>query len=57
MFAEYERLLSGMELEPLERFELYDTARERDVSVLIATGDQQRYANILLTVAAVANPS
>lgn len=31
-FAEYERLLSGMELEPLERFEFYDTARERDLS-------------------------
>lgn len=57
VFAEYERLLGGLALEPLDRFDFYDTARERDLAVLIATGDQQHYANILLTVGAVANPS
>jgi L-fucose mutarotase len=57
VFAGYERLLGGMALEALDRFAFYETARERDLAVLIATGDQQHYANILLTVGAAANRS
>jgi len=56
VFAEYEQLLGGMALERLERFEFYNTARQPDLAVMIATGDQQHYANILLTVGVV-NPS
>jgi L-fucose mutarotase len=57
VFAQYERLLGGMTLEPVERFEFYETARQPDLSLLVATGDQQHYANILLTIGAVANTS
>ena len=57
VFAEYQRLLGGLALEAVERFDFYETARGRDLAVLIATGDQEHYANILLTVGAVANLS
>lgn len=33
-----------------ERFAFYDLARSSDVAVVIATGDQRQYANLLLTV-------
>ena len=57
VFADYQRLLGGMPLEQLDRFDFYNTAREPDLAVLIATGDQQHYANILLTVGAAVNAS
>lgn len=34
----------------VSRFEFYDLCRERDLAVVVATGDQRLYANILLTV-------
>lgn len=36
-----------------ERFAFYDIARTRDVGLVIATGDQRQYANLLLTVGVV----
>lgn len=49
LFSEYRRLL-GIELEPVERFAFYGAARGPDLALLIATADQQHYANLLLTV-------
>lgn len=49
LFAEYRRLL-GRELELVERFAFYEAARSADTAVVIATADQQHYANLLLTV-------
>ncbi|MEU2202621.1 RbsD/FucU domain-containing protein [Isoptericola sp. NPDC019482] len=34
----------------LDRFAFYDAARSDDVAVLVATGDQRVYANLLLTL-------
>ena len=34
----------------LERFAFYDAARDADVALVIATGEQRIYANILLTI-------
>lgn len=34
----------------LDRFAFYDAARSDDVAVLVATGDQRVYANLLLTI-------
>ena len=34
----------------IERFAFYDLARTPDTAVVIATGDQRQYANLLLTV-------
>ncbi|RAD07556.1 RbsD or FucU transport, partial [Burkholderia multivorans] len=36
-----------------ERFAFYDLARSRDLGLVIATGDQRQYANLLLTVGVV----
>jgi L-fucose mutarotase len=40
----------------IERFEFYDAARDSDVALVIATGEQRIYANILLTVGVVPPP-
>ena len=48
-----EILAEGMELEELGRFEFYDAARGPDVALVIATGEQRIYANILLTIGVV----
>lgn len=37
----------------LERFTFYDRARENDVAVVVATGEQRQYANLLLTVGVI----
>ncbi len=51
LFATYrERLGPEVPLQPLGRFEFYDTCRGPDLAVCVATGDDQLYANILLTV-------
>ncbi len=42
-----------LELEPIERFAFYDTARQPDVALVIATADQRVYANLLLTIGVV----
>jgi len=34
----------------LARHEFYAAARTRDVAIVIATGDQRHYANLLLTI-------
>ncbi|MEM0914869.1 MAG: RbsD/FucU family protein [Planctomycetota bacterium] len=56
IFAEYQAMLAphGVDtLDPLERFAFYDAAREPDVGLLIATGEQRIYANLLLTIGVV----
>ena len=46
-------LPKGVELERLGRFRFYAAARERDVALVIATGEQRIYANILLTIGVI----
>jgi L-fucose mutarotase len=54
IFAEFRALLpTDIDLKKLGRFEFYDAARERDTALVIATGEQRIYANILLTVGVV----
>jgi L-fucose mutarotase len=54
IFAEFRELLGpGLPLQPLGRFEFYDAARQRDVALVIATGEQRIYANLLLTIGVV----
>ena len=40
-------------LQPLGRFAFYEAARGCDVALVIATGEQRIYANILLTIGVV----
>lgn len=53
IYAEFRKLAPGMELHTVERFAFYDLSRGRDVSLVIASGDQRLYANIMLTVGVV----
>jgi L-fucose mutarotase len=51
IFADFGRLLgSATPLEELDRFAFYDAAKSEDVALVIATGEQRTYANILLTI-------
>ena len=54
VFTEFRRLLPGVELSPLSRFDFYDAASAPDVAVAIATGERRIYANLLLTIGVVA---
>jgi L-fucose mutarotase len=57
IFAEFRALLpAGMELRPTERFAFYAAARGEDVALVIATGEQRVYANILLTIGVIPPP-
>lgn len=50
IFAEFEQLLPGHELQRLDRYGFYDVARGPDLALVIATGERRTYANILLTI-------
>jgi L-fucose mutarotase len=57
IFAEFRRVLGkGLELKAMGRFQFYDAARERNTTLVIATGEQRIYANILLTIGVVPPP-
>ncbi len=47
---DYRAALSGVPFDELPRYEFYAAATAPDVDILIATGDQRLYANILLTI-------
>ncbi len=51
IFVEFKKLLPmGIELKEHKRSEFYDAARDGDVALVIATGEQRVYANLLLTI-------
>ncbi len=56
IFADFRRLLPNLELKKNGRFPFYDLARDPDCCLVIATGEQRIYANILLTIGVVAPP-
>jgi L-fucose mutarotase len=54
IFAEFRRLLpAGVSPVRKQRFEFYEEAKTPDVALVIATGEQRIYANILLVVGVV----
>jgi len=54
IFASFRQVLpAGVSLQTLERFAFYDVARSPNVALVIATGEQRIYANILLTIGVV----
>lgn len=54
IFNEFRDLLANaIELQPLERFAFYAAASQPSVCLVIATGEQRVYANILLTIGVV----
>lgn len=57
IFEEFRPLLpAGVRLDPLERFAFYTAARGEDLALVVATGEQRIYANILLTIGVVPPP-
>lgn len=46
----YRAALGEVDWHELDRFGFYEAARGDDVAVLVATGDQRVYANLLLTI-------
>lgn len=50
---DFQNLLGGMELQKHTRFPFYDLCKGDDVALVIATGEQRTYANILLTIGVV----
>ena len=54
IFEAFRQILpKGVELANMGRFEFYEAARGPDVALVIATGEQRIYANILLTIGVV----
>jgi L-fucose mutarotase len=47
------RLPEDVPVEMLERFAFYDATRATTLALVIATGDQRLYANVLLTIGVV----
>lgn len=57
IFAEFRNVLGkALPLQTLGRFEFYEAARQRHTSLVIATGEQRIYANLLLTIGVVPPP-
>jgi len=50
IFAEFSSRLGDIALEGLDRFAFYEEAGGDDTCLLIVTGEQRIYANILLTI-------
>ena len=54
VFSEFRKIIpQGIELVSLGRFEFYDRACQRDLCLVIATGEQRIYSNLLLTIGVV----
>ncbi len=54
IFAEFRELLpNNLQLETLDRFAFYAAARDENLGLLIATGEERVYANILLTIGVI----
>ena len=57
IFAEFRELLGKeIPLQTLGRFEFYGAARGQDTALVIATGEQRVFANVLLTIGVVPPP-
>ncbi|MCF6176797.1 MAG: RbsD/FucU family protein [Victivallaceae bacterium] len=52
--TEYRQMLDNdIEITEMERWSFYDRIKSSDTSLIIATGEQRRFANLLLTIGAV----
>jgi len=53
IFAEFRRLLPRVPMEKKGRLDFYNEARSSDTALVIATGEQRIFANILLVIGVV----
>lgn len=54
VFDRFRDLLADVALQPLARADFYAAARQPDLALAVASGDQRLFANILLTIGVVA---
>lgn len=47
---EYRAALPGIDFDEIDRWDFYDVAKGDDVAIVIASGEQRIYANLLLTI-------
>ena len=58
IFRDFRELLpQDIKLQKMGRFEFYDAAHDPDTALVVATGEQRIYANILLTIGVVPPPA
>jgi L-fucose mutarotase len=50
IFDDFRKILNGMKLDGLGRYEFYDACCEPKVLLAISTGEKRTFANILITV-------
>lgn len=50
IFGEFEKLMPGVLMEKLGRWEFYDACGEKTLRLAISTGEGRTFANVLLTV-------
>jgi L-fucose mutarotase len=56
--AEFKRILpEGTPFQSVERFAFYELAKSSNCSLVIATGEQRIYANVILTIGVVPPPA
>ena len=53
IFQEFRELMAGMPLTEYSRFEFYEEASSPETALIIVTGEQRIYANLLLTIGVV----
>lgn len=54
IFQEFRNVLGpSIKLQPRDRYGFYDVAKSDDVCLILATGEQRIYANIILTIGVV----
>ena len=56
IWQDFRQILPGISLQPVERFAFYNAGRRPDVCLVIASGEQRIYANLLLTIGVVPPP-
>jgi len=55
IFGEFRQILpKNVEMKKLGRFEFYDAVKDPDTCLVIQTGEQRLYANLLLIIGAIA---
>ncbi len=47
---EYKAALPGVDFVEISRWDFYEAAKSQDVGIVIATGEQRIYANLMLTI-------
>ncbi|MGJ8761730.1 transporter [Polaribacter sp. R2A056_3_33] len=50
---EYKNLLGDVTWDEMERYAFYDKIRDQNTTLIIQTGEQRRFANLILTVGVV----